>query len=329
MGQHINKCNPFCNIFSNSNPSNTQYYIEQAEKMHDILETFFLTPTDIAFLYAFFKKISSSTNEELTIHSLFSLIKVNEHNKEMLPFIKYFYYIIDKRTEERVTFEELLPFLLTYCFSSSYQLVEFVFNLIDSDHNQLISLNEIEEMFSQKNDNSYLFFINNIKRIHYYKGNESIRGDQMKLDDFVVLCNEMPFLYYPAVKFQKLLRENYIGEAFWVELEKNIKNKYQESLNKENDLKLYDENQDIRNTLVYERIKKFNQRWELEKKNQESKSIYQEKIRLGIPRQNSDTALYFASNVNTKQRSSVSNGINHNNNQKRKIESSKDVNINL
>ena len=45
-------------------------------------------------------------------------------------------------------------------------------------------------------------------------------------------------LYYPAVKFQKLLRENYIGEAFWVELEKNIKNKYQESLNKENDLKL-------------------------------------------------------------------------------------------
>ena len=94
--------------------------------MHDILETFFLTPTDIAFLYAFFKKISSSTNEELTIHSLFSLIKVNEHNKEMLPFIKYFYYIIDKRTEERVTFEELLPFLLTYCFSSSYQLVENV-----------------------------------------------------------------------------------------------------------------------------------------------------------------------------------------------------------
>lgn len=328
MGQHINKCKPFCNIFSNSNPSNTQYYIEQAEKMHDILETFFLTPTDITCLYAFFKKISSSTNEELTIHSLFSLIKVNEHNKEMLPFIKYFYYIIDKRTEECVTFEELLPFLLTYCFSSSYQLVEFVFNLIDSDHNQLISLNEIEEMFSQKNNNSYLFFINNIKRIHYYKGNDSIRGDQMKLDDFVLLCNEMPFLYYPAVKFQKLLRENYIGEAFWVELEKNIKNKYQESLNKENDLKLYDENQDIRNTLVYERIKKFNQRWELEKKNQESKCIYQEKIRLGIPRLNSDTALYFANDgKNTKQRSSGSNGVG--NNQKRKIESSKDVNINL
>ena len=42
--------------------------------------------------------------------------------------------------------------------------------LKQQNYNKIIELyadsNEIEEMFSQKNDNSYLFFINNIKRIH-------------------------------------------------------------------------------------------------------------------------------------------------------------------
>ena len=165
--------------------------------------------------------------------------------------------------------------------------------MIDTDHNKSISIEQIEYLLNNKRGNYELFLINHAKRLKDYSSNMIIRSDKISMDDFVILCTDLPFVYYPAVKLQKKLRKYYQSESYWKRLESNIRKRYIESLSKKEDLKLQVNIEDIRNKVIDERIKNFKKRWENEQKEKLNREIYKEPIRLAIPRKNSDSAFYI------------------------------------
>ena len=271
----------------------TAIQIEQTQKMEDIMETFFLNEKDVTELYKFFKKIDKNNTGFITLGNLFSLLKESESKSNMSPFIEHLFSIVDKKYNSQMSFEEFLPYLISYCISSTYQLIEFVFNMIDTDHNKSISIEQIEYLLNNKRGNYELFLINHAKRLKDYSSNMIIRSDKISMDDFVILCTDLPFIYYPAVKLQKKLRKYYQSESYWKRLESNIRKRYIESLSKKEDLKLQVNIEDIRNKVIDERIKNFKKRWANEQKEKLNREIYKEPIRLAIPRKNSDSAFYI------------------------------------
>lgn len=300
MGHNIS-----CGIHKNNSSHKgtiikTAFQIEQTQKMSDIMTTFFISSQELAKLYSFFNKIDSTKSGFITLSQIYILVSESPNKSNMSPFIDHLFNIVDKKYNSQITFEEFLPYLISFCISSTYQLIEFVFNMIDTDHNKLISIEQIDDLLRRKKGEYELFLINHAKRLKDYSSMKIIRSDKLSIDDFVTLCSDLPFVYYPVVKLQKKLRKNYISESFWSKMEKNIRNKYIESLSKKEDLKLQVNIEDIRNKVIAERIKNFKKRWENEQKEKLNREIYKEQIRLSIPRKNSDTE-YFIDKYRNKK----------------------------
>ena len=287
MGQKIS-----CGILkgNQSNIIGKEYHT--TEKLKDIMYVFFLDYNDVQKIFKFFNELDKNNKGYITLEHIFTLVKENPYKSDMCPYIEHFFYIIDKKFHNNVTFEEFLPYLVSYCICSTYQLIEFIFGLIDTDHDKYISLLQIEQLLQIKKNNEEIFFINHQKRLEEYYMKSIIRSDRIGIEDFVKLCNDLTFIYYPAVKLKQKLRKYYINKSFWNHLEQKIKKKYIENITKKEDLKLQVNIDDIRNKVIEERIKQFKKRWETEKKDKLNREIYKENIRLQIPRRNSDTEVY-------------------------------------
>lgn len=236
--------------------------LHYTHKVKEIMNIFFISPDDLKLLFSFFNKIDNKKKGYIALPSLYLLIKESPNKSEVSPFLDHLFNIVEKKFHDQITFEEFLPFLVSFCISSKYQIIQFVFNLIDTDHNKYISRGQIIDLYSAKRNNENLFFINHPKRIKEYSGKSVIRSDKLSIDDFATLCSDLPFVYFPAVQLQKKLRNYYISERFWHRFENHIRKEYIENITKKEDLKLQVNIADIRNKVIDERIKNFKKRWE-------------------------------------------------------------------
>ena len=282
----------FCGLLRGKNVTFINKEYHTTEKLKDIMYIFFLDEVDVEKILKFFNSLDKENKGYITLNHIYNLIKESPLKSDMCPYIEHFFNIIDKKFHNKITFEEFLPYLISYCICSTYQLIEFIFGLIDNDHDKYISLLQIEQLFQTKKNNEEIFFINHQKRLGEYYMKSIIRSDRLGIEDFVKLCNDLPFIYYPAVKLQKKLRKYYISKSFWNNLEQKIKKKYIDNITNKVDLKLQVNIDDIRNKVIEERIKQFKKRWETEKKDKLNREIYKEKIRLQKPRRNSDTEVF-------------------------------------
>ena len=281
-------------LYKNKNNLNSNILIQnQTARIKDIMNVFFLDEKDVFNLQNFFIKIDEENENEgyITLNQLYKFLNESERSN-LSPFIDHLFNIVDKKYNNKMSFEEFLPFLISYCLSSQMQLIEFVFGLIDSDHNKSISLGQIIELFSTIKNNEEIFFINHIICLEKYSKKK--RGDNLTIDDFYDICQDLPFVYYYASKLQHKLRSNYISDNFWNKLEKKIIKKYNENSYKE-DLKLQINIEDIRNKVLNERINLYKKKWETEKKEIENNKIYKEDVRLKLykTRKMSDTDFYI------------------------------------
>ena len=279
-------------LFKNNNNINNNILIQnQTERIKDIMNVFFLDEKDVFNLQNFFIKIDNENEGFITLYQLYKFLNESEQSN-LSPFIDHLFNIVDKKYNNKMTFEEFLPFLISFCLSSQMQLIEFVFGLIDSDHNKSISLGQIIELFSTIKNNEEIFFINHIICLEKYCKKK--RGDNLTIDDFYDICQDLPFVYYYASKLQHKLRSYYIGDNFWNKLEKKIIKKYNENSYKE-DLKLQINIEDIRNKVLNERINLYKKKWETEKKEIENNKIYKEDVRLKLDKKRkiSDTDFYI------------------------------------
>ena len=202
------------------------------EKINIIKKNFFIDNTDIDNLFSFYSKKLSKNGEYIEKQDLYDLCDITEPSDEICPYMEHFWENIPKIDEQKVYFDELVIFLISYCICSNYQLIEFVFGLIDKNNNKFISYEEIVKLISQKYNKREIFKYNHFEQIKQYTSSKIKIKEKISIDDFLIICLDNPFIFYPAVKLQNLLKSNYIGVKFWKKLNNKITKKYTDSISK-------------------------------------------------------------------------------------------------
>ena len=263
------------------------------EKINIIKKNFFIDNTDIDNLFSFYSKKLSKNGEYIEKQDLYDLCDITEPSDEICPYMEHFWENIPKIDEQKVYFDELVIFLISYCICSNYQLIEFVFGLIDKNNNKFISYEEIVKLISQKYNKREIFKYNHFEQIKQYTSSKIKIKEKISIDDFLIICLDNPFIFYPAVKLQNLLKSNYIGVKFWKKLSNKITKNYTDSISTKEHKQLEINIEDIKNKIINERTKSFKERWEKEEEDRKKQEIYKQDIRLGPGRKNSDSSFYF------------------------------------
>lgn len=102
--------------------------------------------------------------------------------------------------------------VIDFCLMTRDQILKFLFRVIDTNDDEIISKKDILKFFSQKNDGKRIFPLNYLKLIELL---EIERSDYIPKHEFVKVANNVPFLVYPAVRLQQDMRNLIIGETFW------------------------------------------------------------------------------------------------------------------
>lgn len=258
-----------------------------------IQEDFFMDDTDINNLLSFYSKKLSKNGEYIQKQDLYDLCDITEPSDEICPYIEHFWENIEKTDEKKIYFEEFVKYLVSYCMCSNYQLIEFVFGLIDKNNNKLISYEDIVKLISKKYNKKEVFKYNHLEQIKQYTSSKIKIKEKISIDDFLIICLDNPFIFYPAVKLQNLLKSNYIGVKFWKKLNNKITKKYTESKSNMEHKQLKNNIDEIKKKVFNERHKSFKERWEKEKEDRKRQEIYKQYIRLGPGRKNSDSNFYI------------------------------------
>lgn len=256
----------------------------QSEKMEKVKKKFFIANASVFELYKFFLKIDINNTGYISILDLYKLLGEHPSTSSVGPFMDRFFVLIEKQNFDKVSFEELLPNLLSFCLFSVYQIIEFVFHFIDKDHDNCVSKKDIQYILSLKREENQIYFDNNYSSLNNFRYLK--RSDKINLEDFVLLCQKLPFIYYPAIKLQNLLKEHFIGKTFWEKLSKQIKDKYMSNMKSMENEKIQNKIQQIRNKLIEERKAKIKEML----KNKEVKIYYQD---MRFERRNSDTNFFL------------------------------------
>lgn len=122
--------------------------------------------------------------------------------------------------------------VIDYCLMTTDQILKFLFRVIDTNDDEIISKKDILKFFAQKTEppqqpaeqaeqeqpeppaaaTRRIFPINYLKLIETL---EIERSDYIPKHEFIKVVYNVPFLVYPAVRLQEDMRQLIIGEKFW------------------------------------------------------------------------------------------------------------------
>ena len=101
---------------------------------------------------------------------------------------------------------------IEYCLLTNDQILKFIFRLIDTNEDEVISKKDILVFFSQKQNCMRIFPTNYLKLIEVM---EIERSDFIPRHEFMKVIKNIPFLIYPAVRLQEDLKALILGDRFW------------------------------------------------------------------------------------------------------------------
>lgn len=73
-----------------------------------------------------FREMDNQGTGCISIESIFNFLE-EELNSVISPYLKYLFQLIDKETDDKITFPEWLPYISLYCLYSREQVIGFVF----------------------------------------------------------------------------------------------------------------------------------------------------------------------------------------------------------
>lgn len=277
--------------------------INKTDVVNGIMTRFYLTDEDLNKLYNFFKKIDKAKSGYLTLDEIYLLIHEKPNLSIVAPFLDRFFVMMEKEFNEKVSFEEFVPNLISYCLSSIFQLVEFVFNFYDKDHDDFVSRLDIVKFLQIKREDENLYPLNHGRAIDNFA--QAVRSDKIALQEFIEICDKFPFLYYPAVHLQHLLRKYFISENFWKKYQQNVKKAYLAGMKKNENAEIKTRIEEIKHQIFEEKKKNYHGRLQVDQmiQDEKGKKIYNQDLRLDptkFKRRKSDTD--FNINNNTKTR---------------------------
>lgn len=90
---------------------------------------------------------------------------------------------------------EFIKVIISYCLLNYEGLIMFVFRIIDSDNDEIVTLKDIYNFCCTMKDENYVFPINIIRRIEYITLDE----DEFDIDVFKRIIEKLDFLIFPAL----------------------------------------------------------------------------------------------------------------------------------
>ena len=267
-------------------------------KLIQIIEKFYLEKEDLLQLWNFYKKINKDNTGFIRIDDLYLLLKENQSNTIIAPYSDRFFVILDKKFIAKVTFEELISNLISFCMYSIFQIIKFVFEFLDKNNRGYVTRTEITKLVDTNRDDQPIYLKNHsfaISQIADFR-----RSDKINLEDFVDLCNKMPFVYFPAIHFQNSLRKYYINNKFWEKFTRKTIEKHKKTVKDKAEIKIKEKIQGYK-----KKIEKKSD--DLEKSH---RTLFMQNLRLN--RKNSDTNFFLIYKYNksdTKKRVTSSSNI--------------------
>ena len=117
------------------------------EKLAKIATAFYFSTKELELLHQIYRKVDKKGTGFITLDDLFSFI-TEELTSIVYPYLERFFLLIDKENAEKVTFIEWLPAVSVFCLYTKEKIIRFVFDMLDSDHDNLISKNDLFEFLS-------------------------------------------------------------------------------------------------------------------------------------------------------------------------------------
>lgn len=240
---------------------NTKFYYKRRKnliftnRIIAISQNLNLSEQNIIQIWRFFKTIDPKCIGYITLSQIYFLINESPTNSSIGHIVDRFFLLITKDYTDKVNFEELLPYLVSYCLYSTLHLIEFVFNFIDNNNDKIITRDEIVDFLLIKRDNKLVNIYNHSETIKYT--NLINRSDKINFEEFEKLCRRFPFIYYASVTFQNKLKESYISNKFWDSLTLEIADKHVINKKMVEKKKIDVKIEEIQENIIKEKIKVF------------------------------------------------------------------------
>ena len=239
-----------------SSASNIIFPFGSNDKLTSIAQKFQLDSKDLIEFQKTFRKMDSQGTGYINLDSLYGLIQ-EELSSIISPYLERLFLLIDKENQDKITFIEWLPPTAVFCLYTSEKIIEFVFNMIDTDQDNHISKKDMIKFLTMERFNKKIFPYNHVKAIEIL---DLPRSDKISLEQFKKVHQNALFLCFPAFKLQERLRCQVIGEWFWEQLYKKI-----------HDIEAEDNKKKQRNKMQEEKKKKQVQKTEKNAKKFEEK----------------------------------------------------------
>ena len=109
---------------------------------------------------------------------------------------------MQKSKEGKIFFEEFVYGISAFCLLNNEALLHFVFDLIDFDGDERISIKDIINLVEYKDPQTseYTFFINFVKDLETFPMKE--KQSKMDFDHFRLNSDKLLFLIWPAFNLQ-------------------------------------------------------------------------------------------------------------------------------
>ena len=269
----------------------------KTQTLQKIQEQYHISEKNLQNLWSYFKKIDKNRKGFIKLTDLYDYLEINQ-TSFISPFLDRFYINIEKEFQDKILFEEFLPKLISFCLFSPYKIIEFVFNMIDKNHDGFVKKLDIIKFVSIKRDSEGVYLTNNIKAINDYARYK--RGDKISKEDFMEMCLNLNFIFFPAVCLQEIFREKFAGENFWKKMHKEIKI-YALNQAKINDKKRIEKQiEKVKDKVFDEKRENFLKRIEAEENLEKMNKDKFYKMNLRIERKKSDTLFYMDKIKNEK-----------------------------
>jgi Ca2+-binding EF-hand superfamily protein len=269
-------------------------YLILSETVQELMNKYYLEIKDLGKLWAFFKSVDHTRSGYITLKEIYLVLGQNPSISIVGPVLDRFFALIEKEFKDKVTFEEFVPNLISFCLFSKFQIREFMFSIFDTNNDCLVNRNDLIKFFSVKKDGKEVYFKNYIDAITNYPFLE--RSDKINFEDFIEICHDLQFICYPAEKLQNLFKNNFVSLKFWNKLHKVVIDRYKQHL--------YVNNKKIKEKL--DEIK-LNEKIENYKKNLNedgngTQLVYRNNVRINkLKRTLSDTNFYHNKKINRKE----------------------------
>jgi Ca2+-binding EF-hand superfamily protein len=181
------------------------------EQVKTFCQEYQLNAKEVSQMHKIFSSIDVEFRGYITIDGFLELLQETD-TSIVYPYLQGLFKLVKQSEPRQVDFFEWMAMVIDYCLMTGDQMAKFIFRVIDTNNDEIISKRDILKLFSQKNRGKRIFPLNYLKLIEVI---DLDRSDSISKHEINKVISHVPFLMYPAIRLQHDMRKRIIGEAFW------------------------------------------------------------------------------------------------------------------